>query len=90
MSGIEDKIALEIVTPAEILYTGVADSLVVSAYEGSMGVLPDHAPLVAVLKPGQVRFRSDGNNIIFNTSDGFLEIGKNKVRVIVESAEAVK
>ena len=90
MSLKEKKITLEVVTPAEILYSGEADSLAVNAYKGSMGVLPDHAPLVAVLKPGLVRFRSAGKEVSFKTSDGFLEIGKNKVRIIVESAEAVK
>ncbi len=90
MSETEKKIMLEVVSPAEILFSGEVDSLVVNAAKGKMGVLHDHAPLAAVLKPGLIKFRVSGKEISYKTSDGFLEIGENRIRVIVESAEALK
>ena len=80
---------LEIVTPKEIVFKGEVESLVVNAYKGSMGVLPNHAPLLALLKPGKIDFKFGGEDHIYTTADGFLEILSGKVRVITEKAEKI-
>ena len=90
MNAAGKKINLEIVTPARIVYSGEVDSLSVDAAKGNMGIFPGHTPMLALLKPGFVKYAGQGLSRAFKTSDGFLEISRDKVRVIVESAEAVE
>ncbi len=84
------KINLEVVTPARVIFAGAVDSLTADAEKGNMGIFPQHAPLLALLKPGFVKYSAEGVAGSFKTSDGFLEISRDKVRIIVESAEASK
>ena len=90
MNASGKKINLEVVTPARIIFTGEVDSLSVDAEKGNMGIFPGHTPLLALLMPGFVKYAGEGTSRTFKTSDGFLEISKNKVRIIVESAEAME
>ena len=49
---------LEIVTPEQVLYSREVESVVVPAYEGYLGILAGHAPLLATLKPGELTIRT--------------------------------
>lgn len=78
---------LEIVTPDGRTFEGAVDSLVLPAWEGQLGVLPGHEPLVAVMKPGAMRFHKDGKDEWLAVSGGFAQIGPQKVVVLAETAE---
>lgn len=78
---------LEIVTPDGRTFQGPVESLVLPAWEGQMGVLPGHEPLVAVMKPGAMRFHADGKDEWLAVSGGFAQVGPAKVVVLAETAE---
>jgi F-type H+-transporting ATPase subunit epsilon len=78
---------LEVVTPDRMVFKGGADSLVVDAVKGSMGVLPEHAPLLAALKKGRIKFRHEGRDYSFASSEGFIQVMPDRVRVLVETAK---
>jgi F-type H+-transporting ATPase subunit epsilon len=78
---------LEIVTPDGRTFQGPVESLVLPAWEGQLGVMPGHEPLVAVMKPGAMRFHADGKDEWLAVSGGFAEIGPKKVVVLAETAE---
>jgi len=75
---------LEIISPAKVVFKGKAQSVVVPAYEGKLGILGGHAPMVAQLKPGEIKV--DGT-VLFIVSDGFAEITQKRMRLFVEAAE---
>jgi F-type H+-transporting ATPase subunit epsilon len=79
---------LEIVTPDGRTYQGPVESVVLPAWEGQLGVLPGHEPLVAVMKPGAMRYHADGKDEWLAVSGGFAQIGPKKVVVLAETAEA--
>lgn len=83
---------LSIVTTQKTIYEGKIISLVVPAALGYLGVLADHAPLVANLTSGKIILKEEsGKAIIFNTKGkGFLEVFKNNVNVILNHATAVQ
>lgn len=63
-------------------------SLIVPAYEGYMGILPNHAPLVAELTVGEITVRgSDGSVRLLATSGGFMMVEENHVAILADSAE---
>lgn len=81
---------LEVVTPEQILLSKQVESVVVPAAEGYLGILAGHAPLLAVLKPGEIAIRDEKGSAYLFTAGGFLECTPAKVNVLTESAEPVE
>lgn len=79
---------IEIITPERTVYQGEVESLVVKAYEGYLGVLAGHAPLLAQLAIGEIRIREPHQReILFATGGGFLEVANDRVIILADSAE---
>ena len=86
MAGTSFK--LEIVTPEKEVYRGEATELVLPASDGLMGVLPNHAPIVAALDVGRVTVtRADGGRDEMMISDGFFEMADNQARILADVGE---
>ncbi len=83
----EKQFQIDILTPEEKIFEGKVTSLVVPAALGYLGVLADHAPLVANLTPGAISFREATGNrrIIYNKGKGFIEVAKNKATLLLEA-----
>ncbi|MCB1303936.1 MAG: ATP synthase F1 subunit epsilon [Leptospiraceae bacterium] len=75
---------LSIVSPAREVYQGPALAAVVPAKEGSMGILPGHAPVIAILGSGLVKFRTEEGEQSYFLSGGFLEIKSDRVSVLAD------
>jgi len=76
---------LSIFTAEGQLYSGDADFVVVPAAEGELGILPRHSPLVALLKPGELRYKHGGDEDYFFVSGGFVDVARDgdATRVVV-------
>lgn len=81
------KITLEVVTPERIVNSCEVDSLIIPAAEGYLGILSGHAPLVAELSVGVLRYKADGREGTMAISGGFMEVLKNKVVLLSDTAE---
>ncbi len=75
---------VEIITPDKSLYQGEATSVTVPGVDGSMGFLENHAPLITVLKAGDVKVRSASGEQVFPVKGGVVEVFGNKVMVLAE------
>ncbi len=75
---------LEIITPDKKLFEGEAKSLTVPGSEGSLGVLNNHAPMIASLKKGKVKVITASETKNFEIKGGVIEVLKNKVVVLAE------
>ncbi len=81
----EKTFKLEVITPEKVIYSGDVVSIIGSGSEGSLGILPRHAPLVTALKAGSLKIReSQLNEVILNLSSGFMEVRGDKVDVLVD------
>lgn len=69
---------VELVTPEEVIFSGEAEMVQVPGSEGEFGVLPQHAPLVALMAPGLVKIRGRSHDIraVFVTG-GVAEVNPN-------------
>jgi F-type H+-transporting ATPase subunit epsilon len=84
-------IQVDIVSAEKALFSGRAESLVATAIYGEVGILPNHAPLLAELKPGEVRVKINENTTeIFYISGGMLEVQPDSVTVLADTAERAK
>jgi F-type H+-transporting ATPase subunit epsilon len=80
-------ITIDILTPERNVMHTQADSVVVPAADGELGILSHHAPLVAQLQPGAIRLRTGNDTQLFAVSGGFVEVQNNHVVVMAETAE---
>jgi F-type H+-transporting ATPase subunit epsilon len=86
-----DTIQVDIVSAEGELFSGPASMVFLPASEGEIGVAPRHAPLLTLLKAGEVRVRSpDGEEHWFYVGGGALEIQPKKVTVLADTAARAK
>lgn len=79
---------LRIVTPEKVVLDTDVRSVRLPGTEGSFGVLPNHAPLVAELRPGAIRVvHSNGDVEFVAASAGYARVADNRMIVLVEDAE---
>ena len=79
---------VDIVSAEKEIFSGLAEMVVATGDLGEVGVTPGHAPLLASLKPGEVRVISPGGKAeIFYVSGGMLEVQPSCVTVLADSAE---
>lgn len=82
------EIALEIITPAKVIYSGNVKSVTVPGTKGSFQVLYNHAPLMSSFEIGRIKvIDSADKEINFATSGGTVEVNSNKILVLAEAAE---
>ncbi|MDK2960493.1 MAG: F-type H+-transporting ATPase subunit epsilon [Bacillota bacterium] len=82
-----NKIKVDVVTPERVVYSGEVEQVIAPGVEGSLGVLPGHAPLITKLGTGPVILKNAGDLIEVAVSEGFLEVMPQKVVILAETAE---
>jgi F-type H+-transporting ATPase subunit epsilon len=76
---------LEIITPDKKLFEGDVKYASFPGTEGSFGVLDNHAPMIATLKPGKVELTENNNaKHEFVVKGGVVEVSRNRVTVLAE------
>jgi F-type H+-transporting ATPase subunit epsilon len=63
------------------------DFISVPGSKGRLGILPQHTPLLSTLEPGDLYYRSGGDEYHFAISGGFLEVAENQVTILADAAE---
>lgn len=81
------RIRLDIVTAERLVFSGEVDRITAPGLEGELTILPRHAPLLTMLRPGALRTVSDGQVTDIAVGGGFLEVEPNRVRVLADTAE---
>ncbi|WP_047150794.1 F0F1 ATP synthase subunit epsilon [Aneurinibacillus tyrosinisolvens] len=84
-----NTIAVEIVTPERVVYRGDARIVVARGADGDLGILPNHIPMVTPLKiaPVLVKKANEGEEDTIVVSGGTMEVRKDKITILAESAE---
>mgnify|MGYP000984434783 CR=1 FL=1 len=76
---------LEIVTPDTSVFEGEVSLVQLPGLDGSFEILNNHAPMIAVLKKGQVKIETMAKETkFFDVNGGVLEIVNNKAVVLAE------
>ena len=82
---------VNIVAADHPVWHGTEKSVTIPASEGGMGILPDHEPVLTVIKEGTiVVVDPEGNRLSFEVTDGFISFDSNKLTVAVERGTNVK
>ncbi len=81
------RLSVRIITPERIAFEGEADAVVATAYDGEVGILPGHAPMMVVLGIGEFRLRHGNRYEWLAIGEGFLHVLDNVVTVLTPFAE---
>ena len=78
---------LQVISPDRIFYDGNVEMVELTTSEGEMGVLKGHIPLTAILVPGVLKIKEDGQVKKAALHDGFVEIFQDHMTILAESCE---
>jgi len=81
------ELELDIVTPEKRIVSMAVDEVVIPGTEGSMGVLPGHAPLLTALDVGELMYRRGTTKKYVAIAQGFAEVLPNRVTILAQVAE---
>ena len=81
---------LEIITPDKKLFDGEVSVVTFPGSDGSFQVLNNHAPLVSLLGPGTVEYKTKENRQEVKITGGVVEVLKNKVIVLADGIQESK
>ncbi|MBI4491903.1 MAG: F0F1 ATP synthase subunit epsilon [Chloroflexi bacterium] len=82
------KLSVEIVTAErQVLAEQDVDMVVAPGAEGTVGILPRHAPLLTTLRPGVIRIKKGGSETAMAVCGGFFQVIADRVRVLADVAE---
>ena len=84
-----DQLNLTIVSPARLVFEGPVAMVEVPGAEGDMGVLPHHAPLLAMLRPGIVTVHGADKAVQrFKVTSGYVDVTPQGCTLLSDSIEA--
>lgn len=78
---------VEVVAADRVVWSGEAEMIIARTIEGDVGVLPGHAPMLAVLAPGATEVRGSGETTVVAVDGGFLSVADDRVSLLSERAE---
>jgi len=81
------KIRFKIVTPERTVYENEIDQVTLPTQEGEITVLPEHIPLISVLAPGELLVKRENEEIAMAVSGGMIEVRKNEMTILADTAE---
>ena len=82
-----ETLQVDIVSAEGAIFSGAAHIVFVPASQGELGILPRHAPLLTLLKPGEVRVQpQEGEEQQFYVGGGALEVQPHRVTVLADTA----
>jgi len=84
---VADRLTLEIATPMRLVVSDTVDEVVAPGIEGELTVLPMHAPLLTMIKPGVMRIKRGNDETDMAITGGFLEVRDDRVTILADAAE---
>ena len=82
------SMTLEIITAERQVYSDEVDMVIAPGFDGQLGILPMHAPLMTMLKPGELTVKKSGEEDMYvAVSGGFMEVLGNRVSVLADACE---
>jgi|TARA_B110000211_G_scaffold6342_1_gene7053 F-type H+-transporting ATPase subunit epsilon len=80
-----DKFIVEIISPEKLILDSDANEVTIPSYEGQMGILKDHIPLITFLRPGVISVRNQEEKKYF-IEEGTVEFSNNKLLILTSTA----
>ena len=83
-----EKFTIEIISPDKSILKMETSEVVIPSFEGEMGILKDHIPLITFLRPGLINIKADNEKKFF-VEEGTVEFSNNNLLVLTSTAVEV-
>ena len=83
-----DKFTIEIISPNRLILKTNTSEVTLPSFEGEMGILKDHIPLITFLRPGLIKILGDNEKKIF-VEEGTVEFANNYLLILTSTAKDV-
>ena len=80
-----ERLKFDLVSPEKLVLSAEVDMVEVPGAEGDFGVLPNHSPVMAMLRPGTLTVEGDGKRQSFELDGGFVDVTPEGVTVLAET-----
>ena len=84
-----DKFTIEIITPEKTILKSEATEVTIPSFEGQMGILKDHIPLITFLRPGLILVQNQEKKKYF-VEEGTVEFSDNNLLILTSTAKDLK
>ena len=84
-----DKFTIEIITPDKTILKSEATEVTIPSFEGQMGILKDHIPLITFLRPGIISVQNQEEKKYF-IEEGTVEFSDNKLLILTSTVKDLK
>ena len=84
-----DKFTVEIITPEQSILKSEASEVTIPSYEGQMGILKDHIPLITFLRPGLILIKNQEDNK-FYVEEGTVEFSNNNLLILTSTVKNIE
>ena len=81
-----EKFTLEIISPDRTILKIETNEVVIPAFEGEIGILKDHVPLITFLRPGLIKIKENSENSYF-VENGTVEFSNNNLLILTSTAK---
>ena len=81
-----DTFSVEIISPEKLILKTKITEAVIPSYEGEMGILKNHIPLITFLRPGIIKILGETNKNFF-VEEGTVEFSSNNLLILTSNAE---
>ena len=82
-----ENFAVEIISPDKSILKSEASEVTIPSYEGQMGILKDHIPLITFLRPGLIVIKENSVEKKFFVEDGTVEFSNNNLLILTSTAK---
>ena len=80
-----EKFTIEIISPDRLILKKDVSEVVLPSFEGEMGILKDHIPIISFLKPGIIKVLRQSEEESYFIEDGILEFKENNLSILTSS-----
>ena len=84
-----ENFAVEIISPDKSILKSEAAEVTIPSYEGQMGILKDHIPLITFLRPGLIIIKKNSEENFFFVEDGTVEFANNNLLILTSTAKSL-
>ena len=81
-----DTFTIEIITPDRMILNSKVSEVIIPSYEGHMGILKDHIPLITFLRPGFVKIKNVDEKKYY-VEEGTVEFSNNNLLILTSTAK---
>ena len=83
-----DKFTVEIISPDQTILKQETNEVIIPSFEGQMGILTNHIPLITFLRPGIITIKAEGEKKYY-VEEGIIEFSNNNLLILTSTARDI-